>query len=53
MDNEVGGELGSFWAFEPGETYQSKPNALLEKSFAFSVRILKFHKWLCHNHRDI
>ena len=53
MDNEMGEELSGFWAAETGVPYENKPNAILEKSFAFSVRIIKLYKWLYKNHPDI
>ncbi|MBN8822754.1 MULTISPECIES: four helix bundle protein [unclassified Spirosoma] len=42
-----------FWVFEPGVAYESKPNAILEKSFAFAIRIIRLHKWLLSKHIDI
>ncbi|RYC69162.1 four helix bundle protein [Spirosoma sordidisoli] len=44
---------GSFWVSETNSAYVSKPNPVLEKSFAFAVRILNFHKWLSKHHPDI
>ncbi|WP_342664720.1 four helix bundle protein [Spirosoma spitsbergense] len=53
MDNDMNEDDRGFWLFEPGASYTQKPNVVLEKSFDFSVRILKFYKWLCQHHRDI
>lgn len=44
MDNEMGEELSEFWAAEMGMPYENKPNAILEKSFAFSIRVIKLYK---------
>jgi four helix bundle protein len=41
------------WAFEPKSDYVAKPNALLEKAFAFAVRIVNLHKWLRKTHPTI
>lgn len=48
----MGEELSEFWVGETGVPYKDKPNAILEKSFAFSIRIIKLYKWLCKNHPD-
>ncbi|WP_229313226.1 four helix bundle protein [Larkinella terrae] len=45
--------LGDFEVTEPGNPYVPKPNAVLEKSFSFSVRIVNLYKWLFKNHKDI
>jgi hypothetical protein len=42
-----------FEVTESGVPYTSKPNIVLEKSFAFSVRIVNLYKWLYKNHKDI
>ena len=53
MEDLNEGQTNEFWVFEDGRAYEQKPNAILDKSFAFSVRIIKLHKWLCKNHPDI
>ncbi len=32
---------------------ENKPNIILEKSFAFSVRIVKLYKWFYKNHSEV
>ena len=53
MNNEMGDELNEFWVAETEVPYENKPNAILEKSFAFSIRIIKLYKWLNKNHFEI
>ncbi|SOD88377.1 four helix bundle protein [Spirosoma fluviale] len=47
------GQINEFWVFEPEFSYEQKPNAVLEKSFIFAIRIIKLHKWLYKKHFDI
>jgi four helix bundle protein len=47
------GQANEFWVLEPGAVYEQKPNAILDKSFAFAIRVIKLHKWLCKKHFDI
>lgn len=42
-----------FWVSEAGVPYEAKPNVSLDKTFAFSIRIVNLYKWLIANHRDI
>lgn len=44
---------GSFRAEEPGSGYQPKQNIVLERSFDYAVRIVKFYRWLYKNHGEI
>ncbi|MVM39337.1 four helix bundle protein [Spirosoma sp. HMF3257] len=53
MDNGMEETVSEFWVLEPRVVYEQKPNAILDKSFAFAIRIIKLHKWLCKNHFDI
>ena len=53
MGNSMEERADDFWVLEPGVPYEQRPNTVLEKSFAFAVRIIKLHKWLCKKHSDI
>jgi four helix bundle protein len=53
MDNAMEEIVSEFWVLEPGAVYEQKPNAILDKSFAFAIRIIKLHKWLHKKHIDI
>ncbi|KAB7731940.1 four helix bundle protein [Rudanella paleaurantiibacter] len=43
----------SFWAEESASEYISKPNTILDKSFAFAVRVIKLYRWLYKQHPEI
>lgn len=41
---------GAFWVEEERTEYVTKSNLVLDKAFAFAVRIINLHKWLRSNH---
>ncbi|MEZ0609741.1 four helix bundle protein [Fibrella sp. WM1] len=47
------GSTDTYWVFEPGTEYAAKPNFVLDKSFAFAIRIVNLHKWLRKHHPTI
>ena len=42
-----------FWVAESSAEYVAKPNTVLDKSFAFAIRIIKLYRWLYKQHPEI